>query len=36
MENYEDEFEENKYEKNIKRNLADIMLNKVISYLANY
>jgi len=36
MENYEDEFEENKYEKNIKRNLADIMLNKVISYLSNY
>ena len=36
MENFNDKFEEKKYEDQIKNNLSKIMLNKIIPYLTNY
>ena len=36
MENFNDKFEENKYEKQIKNNFSSLMLNKIISYLINF
>lgn len=36
MENFNDKFEEKKYEKEIKENLSNLMLNKIIPYLTNF
>ena len=36
MENFNDKFEEKKYEDQIKNNLSKLLLNKIIPYLANY
>lgn len=36
MENFDDKFEEKKYEKQIKSNFSSLMLNKIIPYLINF
>ena len=36
MENFNDKFEEKKYEKQIKKNFSSLMLNKITSYLVNF
>ena len=36
MENFNDKFEERKYEKQIKKNFSSLMLNKITSYLVNF
>ena len=36
MKNFDDKFEEKKYEKQIKNNLSSLMLNNIMSYLINF
>ena len=36
MENFNDKFEEKKYELQLKNNFSNLMLNKIIPYLANF
>ncbi len=36
MENFNDKFEEKKYEKQIKKNFSSLMLDKITSYLVNF
>ena len=36
MENFNDKFEEKKYEKQIKNNFSNLMLKKIIPYLINF
>ena len=36
MKNFDDKFEEKKYEKQIKSNFSSLMLNKIIPYLINF
>ena len=36
MENFNDKFEEKKYELQLKNNFSNLMLNKIIPYLVNF